>query len=49
MAFTTIAELQDTVDTIHEKALLTSQFGNPMAALAWKINKGKGHSTVNVP
>jgi len=49
MAFTTIAELQDTVDTIHEKALLTSQFGNPMAALCWKINKGKGHSTVDVP
>ena len=49
MAYTTIAELQDTVDTIHEKALLTSQFGNPMAALCWKIRKGKGHSTVNVP
>ena len=49
MAFTTIAELQDTVDTIHEKALLTSQFGNPMAALCWNIRKGKGHSTVKIP
>lgn len=49
MAFTTIAELQDTVDTIHEKALLTSQFGNPMAALCWNVNKGKGHSTVDIP
>jgi N4-gp56 family major capsid protein len=46
---TTISELQDTVDTIHERALLTSQFGNPMAALCWKINKGKGQSTVNIP
>jgi len=49
MAISTIAQLQDTVDTIHEKALLTSQFGNPMAALCWNISKGKGHSTVNVP
>ena len=49
MAITTISELADTVDTIHEKAMLTSQFSNPMAALSWKIAKGKGHSTVNVP
>ncbi len=49
MSVTTISEIQDTVDTIHEKAQLTSQFANPMAALAWNINKGKGHSTVNVP
>ncbi len=49
MGFTTISDLQDTVDTIHEKALLTSQFGNPMAALCWNINKGKGHSTVDIP
>lgn len=46
---TTIAELQDTVDTIHEKALMTSRFTAIMAPLCWQIRKGKGHSTVNVP
>ena len=49
MAVTGIAEVNDTIDTIHEKALLTRQFEAIMSSLAWTINKGKGHTTINVP
>jgi len=50
MAFTTTAELGDTIPTIIEKAHLTSQFNAVMAGLVWNIRKGQGQgSTVNVP
>jgi N4-gp56 family major capsid protein len=50
MAYTTTAELGDTIPTIIEKALLISQFNAIMAGVSWNKTKGKGKgSTVNVP
>ena len=49
MAITGLEDVQDTIDTIHEKALLTRQFEAIMSSLAWTIRKGKGHTTINVP
>ena len=49
MALTTIDELGDTIDTIHEKALYTRQFKAIMSNLCWPIRKGKGHTTINQP
>jgi len=49
MAVTGLDQIQDTVDTIHEKALMTRQFEAIMSSLCWTINKGKGHTTINVP
>ena len=50
MAFTTTAELGDTIPTIIEKALLTSQFNAVMAGLSWnKDKRNRAGSTVNIP
>jgi len=50
MAFTTLAELGDTIPTIIEKALLTSQFNAVMAGLCWnKDKRNRPGSTVNIP
>jgi len=49
MALTTISELGDTIDTIHEKALMTRQHKAVMAGLVWNKRKGKGHTTINQP
>ncbi len=48
MPFTTLTELGDTIPTIIEKALLTSQHNAVMAGLCWNKRKQKG-STINVP
>jgi len=50
MAYTTLADLGDTIPTVIEKALLTSQFNAIMAGLCWNKRKGQGKgSTVNIP
>ena len=50
MPFTTTAELGDTIPTIIEKALLTSQFNAVMAGLCWnKDKRNRAGSTVNLP
>lgn len=50
MAKTTTAELGDTIPTIIEKALLTSQFNAVMAGLCWnKDKRNRAGSTVNIP
>ena len=49
MAITGIEDLQDTIDTIHEKALYIRQFKAIMAGLCWTKRKGKGHTTINQP
>lgn len=48
MAYTTTDELGDTIPTIIEKALFTSQHNAVMAGLCWNKRKPKG-STINVP
>jgi len=50
MAFTTLAELGDTIPTIIDKAQLTSQFSAIMAGLCWnKDKRNRPGSTVNIP
>lgn len=50
MAKTMVANLGDTVPTIIEKALLTSQFNAVMAGLCWnKDKRNRPGSTVNIP
>lgn len=50
MAITRLAELGDTIPTIIEKALLTSQFNAVMAGLSWnKDKRNRPGSTVNIP
>ncbi len=50
MAITKVANLDDTVPVIIEKALLTSQFNAIMAGLVWnKDKRNRAGSTVNLP
>jgi len=50
MAITKVAELGDTIPTIIEKALMTSQFNAVMAGLCWnKDKRNRPGSTVNIP
>ena len=50
MANTTLAQLGDTIPTIIDKALLTSQFNAIMAGLCWnKDKRNRPGSTVNIP
>lgn len=45
---TTVADLGDTIDLIHQKAIHARQFAAVMSGLSWTIRQGKG-SSVNVP
>ncbi|MFA5379994.1 MAG: hypothetical protein WC455_29810 [Dehalococcoidia bacterium] len=49
MAITQLAQVQDTINTIHEEAEFTAQHKAVMRGLVWNIKASKGQTTTNVP